>query len=344
MKVLVTGAAGLVGFHACEFFINRGDEIVAVDNNMRKQLFGNGGDTSPNAQLLRKRYGIMVLDVDIRSESMPNLIEGCNLIIHCASQPSHPQSLEIPVVDADINVRGTLNILEGTRQRAKDAVVIFCSTNKVYGENVHKLPVHEEKTRYCYDDGVEGVDETTPVDQTVHTPFGVSKLAADLYCQEYARTYGLKTGIFRLSCITGPRARAVEAQNWEPYFIAKNMRHERLRIFGYKGKQVRDIIDARDLVQAFAYFASSPRPGAVYNLGGGTSNSISLLESMELIESMTGNRFDYVFAPKREGDHMIYITNFRKFTKDYPSWSVRYGLRAIFSDLYDECLRGELCA
>lgn len=333
MKALVTGAAGLVGFYTCER-LESDFKVIAVDNFMRKRLFGPGGDTRSNARILRQKHGIRVKQVDIRSKTIAKLVRGCDVIVHTASQPSHPKSIEIPIQDERINIDGTLNLLESARRNANDAVFIFCSTNKVYGENVHKLPVVELEQRYEYANGINGVDESTPVDQTLHTPFGVSKLAADLYCQEYARLYGLKTGAFRLSCITGPAAKAVEAQNWEPYFIRKNLREEKLNVYGYKGKQVRDVIDARDLVSAFEAFIKSPHPGGVYNMGGGRQNSISLLESFRLIESLTGKKMNYELKPKREGDHMIYISNLNKFRSHYPTWSLKYDLNTIFGDIY----------
>jgi len=340
MKVLVTGAAGLVGYHACEHFSELGSRVVAVDNFMRRTLFGPDGDTRSNARTLWRKHRVRVQRLDVRSKAVTKLVRGCDVVVHTASQPSHPKSIEIPMLDASLNIDGTLNLLEATRQHAKDAVFLFCSTNKVYGENVHKLPVVELERRYDYADGIEGVDESMSVDQTLHTPFGVSKLTADVYCQEYARLYGLKTGVFRLSCITGPAAKAVEAQNWEPYFICKNLRGEKLNVYGYKGKQVRDVIDARDLVAAFQAFIGSPHPGEVYNMGGGRKNSISLLESFELIQSITGKPMSFQLQPKREGDHMIYITDLKKFAAAYPNWALRYDLNAIFRDIY-EVLRAE---
>lgn len=331
----MTGAAGLVGYHSCDYFSETGAKVVAVDNFMRKRLFGPGGDTRSNAKALWKKHRIKVRPLDIRSKAISKLVQGCDVVVHTASQPSHPKSIEIPILDESININGTLNLLEATRQKAKDAVFLFCSTNKVYGENVHKLPVVELEKRYDYANGILGVDESMPIDQTLHTPFGVSKLAADVYCQEYARLYGLKTGIFRLSCITGPAAKAVEAQNWEPYFIWKNLKQEKLNIYGYKGKQVRDVIDARDLVSAFDEFIRLPHPGEVYNMGGGRENSISLLESFDLIRSMTGKQMIFELGPKREGDHMVYISNIKKFRSHFSHWALKYGLRAIFQDLYE---------
>jgi CDP-paratose 2-epimerase len=336
LKALVTGAAGLVGYYACENFSELGFEVQAVDNFMRRRLFGSMGDTRSNARALWRKHHIRVKEIDVRSKDLRKLVKASDVIIHAASQPSHPKSIEIPELDESINIDGTLNVLEGVRQNSKEAVVIFCSTNKVYGENVHRLPVVEQEKRYDYAKGIQGVDETMPVDQTLHTPFGVSKLAADLYCQEYARLYRVKTGIFRLSCITGPRAKAVEAQNWEPYFVRKNIRGETLNVFGYGGKQVRDIMDARDLVEAFDEFIACPRAGEVYNMGGGRENSISLLESFDVIESTTGRKMLYELRPKRQGDHMIYISNLAKFKDHYPAWSIKYNINRIFTDIYEE--------
>lgn len=336
LKALVTGAAGLVGYYACENFSELGFKVQAVDNFMRRKLFGPMGDTRSNARALWNKHHVRVKEIDVRSRDLRKLAKSSDVIIHAASQPSHPRSIEIPELDESINIDGTLNVLEGARHSSKDAVVIFCSTNKVYGENVNKLPVVELEKRYDYAEGVLGVDENMSVDQTLHTPFGVSKLAADLYCQEYARLYRVKTGIFRLSCITGPCAKAVEVQNWEPYFVWKNLRAETLNVFGYGGKQVRDIMDARDLVKAFDEFLASPRAGEVYNMGGGRENSISLLESFDVIESITGRKMLYELRPKREGDHMIYISNLGKFKDHYPTWSIKYNINRIFTDIYEE--------
>jgi CDP-paratose 2-epimerase len=335
MKVLVTGGAGLVGSHACEFYAKQGHDIIAVDNYMREALFGKMGSTKANAEFLMKNFpNIKFYNADVRDEKeMKQLVKDADLIIHTAAQPSHPKSIEIPIEDFNINAWGTLLLLETVRKVADGAVFIHCSTNKVYGENPNKVPTTEKRTRYDYVDK-DGIDEDMPVDHTVHTPFGVSKLAADLYAQEYGQLYGLKTGIFRMGCITGPRAMAVEAHNWEPYFLWIDMTGKVLNVYGFKGKQVRDVIDARDLVKAFDKFARKPRPGEVYNMGGGRKNSISLIESFRIIEGITGKPMKYVLKPKREGDHKVYISDLRKFKSHY-DWDTQIDLNKIFRDIYN---------
>jgi CDP-paratose 2-epimerase len=198
----------------------------------------------------------------------------------------------------------------------------------------------EKETRYDYD-GINGIDEAMSLDQTMHTPFGVSKVAADLYVQEYARLYGLRAGVFRMGCITGPAAKAVELHNWEPYFMRANLTGRTVTVFGFKGKQVRDVIDARDLARAFLLFSESPRSGEVYNMGGGRENSISLVESFGLIESITGRPMSYMLGPPRAGDHICYISSLAKFQSHYP-WKIEIGLREIFTDLYEALCREEL--
>lgn len=339
MKILVTGGAGLVGSYSCKFFAKEGHDVVAVDNFMRGTIFGAEGSTKGNFEALKKENpDIEFHQSDIRdTEKMAQLVKGCDVVIHTAAQPSHPKSIEIPLEDFSINAFGTLNLLELTRKNTKDALFVFTSTNKVYGENPNTLNIIEKDTRYDYAD-IDGIDESMPIDHTMHTPFGVSKVAADLYCQEYARLYGIRTAIFRLGCITGPMAKAVEMHNWEPHFIKANMEGRTLNIFGWKGKQVRDVIDARDLVQAFAEFIKKPRALGVYNMGGGRKNSISLLESFDLIESITGNKMKWVLKETREGDHQCYISDLSKFKSDYPNWDIRLDLKTIFADIHNAFL------
>lgn len=335
MKVVVTGGSGLVGSHTCEFYAKQGHEVFSVENHARSRMFNDkSGDTRENTEFLRKAYpNIKFHEMDIRDEGIKTILKGADLVVHTAAQTSHPRSIEIPREDFSVNAFGTLHMLESVREVADNAVFLFCSTNKVYGENPNTLPLEEKESRYDYA-SMDGISESLPVDGTLHTPFGVSKLAADVYCQEYGRLYGLNTGIFRLSCITGPMAKAVELQNWEPHFIKKNMLGETLTVYGFKGKQVRDVIDARDLVRAFEAFRKNPRKGEVYNMGGGRENSISLLESFRLIESITGKPMKYQFGPKREGDHQVYITDISKF-KSHHDWKIEIGLEQVFRDIHD---------
>lgn len=336
MKVLITGGAGLVGSCSCQFFAKQGHKVIGIDNFTRGKLFGNLGSTAKNADVLKKEFsGIEFHEIDIRdTDKMVPLVKESDIVIHTAAQPSHPKSIEIPLEDFSINAFGTLNLLELTRKYADNAIFVFTSTNKVYGENPNKIEVVEEETRYDYKD-IDGIDENLSLDNTMHTPFGVSKVTADLYCQEYAKLYGLKTGIFRLGCITGPMAKAVELHNWEPYFVKANIDGKTLNVYGFKGKQVRDVIDARDLVAAFAEFIKKPRAGEFYNLGGGRKNSISLLESFKLIESITGKPMKYIIKEAREGDHKVYISNLNKFKNHYSKWDIKIDLKKVFTDLYN---------
>ena len=335
MKILVTGGAGLVGSHSCEYYAQQGHEVIAIDNYLRGSLFGEMGNTKTNAAFLTRQFAnIKFHNVDVRDEKETKLLlKDVDIIVHAAAQPSHPRSIEIPIEDFSINAWGTLSLLETVRKVADDATFVFCSTNKVYGENPNKLPTIEKETRYDYAE-TDGIDESMPLDHTIHTPFGVSKLAADLYTQEYGRLYGLKTGVFRMGCITGPRTMAVEMHNWEPYFMWVNLTGKILNVYGFKGKQVRDVIDARDLVRAFDKFARHPRSGEVYNMGGGRRNSISLLESFHIIEKITRKPMKYVLKSKREGDHKVYISNLTKFKSQY-DWEIEIGLNQIFRDIYD---------
>jgi len=333
-KVLVTGGAGLVGTECCILFAQEKYNVISVDSYIRKSLFGEEGDTHLNVELFSKFDNICHVEKDIRDIStMKNLLRDVDVIIHAASQPSHPKSIEIPLEDFSINAYGTLGLLELCRQICPEAVFIFCSSNKVYGENPNTIPIVEKPTRYDYKE-INGINESMSIDQTKHTPFGVSKIAADLYVQEYANLYGLKTGVFRMGCITGSTARAVELHNWEPFFMIKNLKGELLNVYGFKGKQVRDVIHARDLVRLFELFAENPRPGEVYNVGGGRANSISLLESFDLIEGITGKKMKYKLCPPREGDHIVYISDLSKVKCHY-DWDISISLQEIFEDIYE---------
>ncbi len=337
MKVLVTGGAGLVGSYCCQFYAGRGDQVVAVDNFMRAKLFGEAGNTQSNANFIKDNFkNVQFHNMDFREvDKLRPLIEDVDLVVHTAAQPSHPKSIDIPMEDFEINAVGTLKLLELLRKHNDDVTMINCSSNKVYGENPNTIPkIIEKETRYDYEDR-DGIDETLPTDGTMHTPFGVSKLAADTYGQEYGKLYGLKVGTFRMGCITGPMAKAVELHNWEPFFLWTNMQEKTLSVFGFKGKQVRDVIDARDLVRAFNFFVENPRPGEAYNMGGGRQNSISLLEAFKLIESITGKPMKFEMKPKREGDHQCYITDFSKFRSHYPEWNITIGLEQVFKDIYN---------
>ena len=332
MKILITGGAGLVGSECCRLFAEKGCYVISVDNYMRGRLLGKEADTSIIMKKLLKEYDIEHHEMDIRDPKIIGLLKKVDAVIHTAAQPSHPRSIEIPLEDFQINAWGTLLLLEGLRKHNRDAIFIFCSTNKVYGDAPNYFAYKIIGKRYePVDPRIwDGFDETLRIDQTLHTPFGISKIAADLYTQEYAKLYGLKTGVFRMGCITGGAAMAVEKHNWEPYFVRKALTGETLTIYGYKGYQVRDVIHARDLAKLFYEFINDPKPGEVYNIGGGRKNSISLLEAIDLIEKITGKKIKYKHGPTREGDHIWWITNLKKVKSHYPQWNITYTLKDIF--------------
>ena len=336
LKVLITGGTGLVGSECCRLFANHGWKIVSVDNNMRGRLFGTEGNTNEIIDVLTKEYDIEHYNIDIRDKKIIELIKNVDAIIHTASQPSHPKSIEIPLDDFQINSFGTLFLLESLRKHNITAPFIHCSTNKVYGDVPNYFHYKVEDKRFEPTDPTlwDGFDENLRIDNCLHTPFGVSKASADLYVQEYARLYGLKTGVFRMGCITGGAAKAVEEHNWESFFIKKALLNEKIRIYGHNGYQVRDVIDARDLAKLFLLFLKNPRPGEVFNIGGGRKNSISLLEALDLIESITGRKMNYINAKEREGDHKWYISNLGKIKSHY-KWDIEIGLKDIFKNIHE---------
>ena len=337
MKVLVTGGAGLVGSECCRLFSEKGWDVISVDNYMRGKIFGREGDTKKVMEKIRKDFNVEHHEIDIRDEKIIELIKKSDAVIHAAAQPSHPRSIEIPVEDFQINAWGTLFLLENVRKYNKDIPFVFCSTNKVYGDKPNEFEYKKVNKRFEPIDNnfKNGFDETLPIDHIMHTPFGVSKTAADLYTQEYAKLYGLKAASFRMGCITGGTAMAVEMHNWEPFFIKKAMAGEKLTVFGYGGYQVRDVIHATDLAKLFYEFVKNPKPGEAYNVGGARQNSISLLESFDLIEDITGKKMNYVLGPEREADHIWWISNISKAISHFPSWDIRIGLKEVFTEIYE---------
>jgi len=334
--ILVTGGAGLVGTECIRLFASRGDRVISIDNYMRAKFFGREGNTRANVKKSIQKYdAIEHVEGDIRDEKiLKKYIPQVDAIVHTAAQPSHPRSIDIPRDDFSVNAHGTFLLLETARQLNPKVVFVHCSTNKVYGDAPNELPYKELPTRYDFRD-IDAIDETLTIDQSMHTPFGVSKTAGDLYAQEYARLYGLRTGIFRMGCITGGAAKAVEQHNWEPYFVRANVEGLPLKIYGYGGKQVRDVIHARDLARLFALFIDNPRPGEVYNIGGGRENSTSLLEAIARIEKMTGKKTKYTHGPEREADHRVYISDMKKVRSHFPTWKLEFDLDMIFTEIYE---------
>jgi CDP-paratose 2-epimerase len=342
-KVLVTGSSGLIGSEAVEYFDRKGHKVVGVDNNMRAVFFGSPGDTIWNLKRLKsatREFTPVALDIRDRDRVMMLFRENrFNLIIHCAAQPSHDKAADIALLDFEVNAMGTVNLLEAARQYCRDAAFIFMSTNKVYGDAPNEKPVRENETRYDYSDPAdyEGIDETCRIDRTLHSLFGVSKVAADMYAQEYGRYFGMNVGIFRGGCLTGPSHSGVELHGFLSYLLKIAVSGGAYTIYGYKGKQVRDNLHCFDVVRAFEEFARNPRPGEVYNLGGGRDNSISILEAIARIEALTGKKIKWTYTEQaRRGDHICYITNLNKLKGQYPGWGVTRSLDSILEEMHSE--------
>ena len=342
MNVLVTGSSGLIGSEAVMHFDAAGHRVFGIDNNMRREFFGEKGDTTWNRHRLQsttRNFAHHGVDIRNRDEVF-RLFERheFDLIIHCAAQPSHDKARDIPLVDFDVNAGGTLNLLEATRQHCPDAVFIHVSTNKVYGDAPNELPLVETETRYDYarPEDYEGISEEHRIDRCLHSLFGASKAAADIMAQEYGRYFGMKVGVFRGGCLTGPMHSGVELHGFLSYLVHVAVTGKPYTIFGYKGKQVRDQIHSHDVIRAFEVFAAHPRPGEVYNLGGGRANSASVLECIALIEEIGGYRVDWSYAEaNRVGDHICYISDLRKLRSHYPEWSITCSLRSIVAEMIE---------
>jgi CDP-paratose 2-epimerase len=340
MKVLVTGSSGLIGSEAAEHFDRQGHEVVGVDNNMRRVFFGPAGDTLWNLARLKsstKRFIHAALDIRDRV-GIEELFRThrFNLIVHCAAQPSHDKACDIPLLDFEVNALGTVNLLEATRQHPPEAVFAFLSTNTVYVDAPNEIPLKELEKRYDYarPEAFGGIAETCRIDQTMHSLLGASKAAADLVAQEYGRYFKMKVGIFRGGCLTGPSHSGVELHGFLSYLVKVTLTGGKYSVFGYKGKQVRDNIHSHDVVRAIEEFAANPRPGEVYNLGGGRENSISMLEAIARIEQMTGRKLDWRYVEEaRKGDHICYISNLGKFQSHYPNWRITCGLDTILEEI-----------
>ena len=312
MRVLVTGSSGLIGSEAVAFFDQLGFDVVGVDNNMRADFFGPKGDTTTNRQRLEtqcRQFKHHAVDIRDRTAVDALFRSGrFELIIHAAAQPSHDLAAQRPFDDFDVNAAGTLNLLEATRRHSSDAVFVHMSTNKVYGDGPNRIPLKELESRWDYDGPQyeNGIAESFPVDQCLHSLFGASKLAGDILAQEYGRYFGLKTGIFRGGCLTGPQHAGVELHGFLNYLVDVAIREAPYTIFGYKGKQVRDQIHSYDVINAFWHFVQNPRPGEVYNLGGGKENAASLLECVEMIaKASRGKRPQLRYSEtNRIGDHI----------------------------------------
>lgn len=343
--VLVTGSAGLIGSEAVHFFARQEFNVVGIDNDLRSHFFGASASTQWNRDLLKDKYGDQYChyDLDIRDqEAIETLFRDyssdIDLIIHTAAQPSHDWAANDPHMDFTVNANGTLVLLEATRQYCPDAVFIFTSTNKVYGDTPNFLPLQELETRWEIDPQHPfwvGIDESMSIDHSKHSLFGASKVAADVLVQEYGRYFGMKTASFRGGCLTGPAHSGAQLHGFLAYLMRCTICSEPYTIFGYKGKQVRDNIHSFDLVNAFYHFYQNPRSGEVYNMGGSRHSNCSMVEAIAICETLAGKKLQYSYAENnRSGDHIWYISDVRKFQSHYPEWKYEYNLDMILQDIY----------
>jgi CDP-paratose 2-epimerase len=344
--VLVTGSAGLIGSEAAQFYCGRGHLVIGIDNDMRSRFFGPEASTRWKRDLLVRDYPqYSHYDADIRDRQEIERIfreygREIDLVIHAAAQPSHDWAARDPHVDFGVNATGTLTLLEATREFCPDAVFIFASTNKVYGDRPNELPLVEEDTRWEIDPShqyADGIDESMSIDMTRHSLFGASKVAADVLVQEYGRYFGMKTACFRGGCLTGPNHSGAQLHGFLSYLMRCVMENIPYTVFGYKGKQVRDNIHSHDYVAAVDHFYRAPRSGEVYNMGGGRFCSCSVREAISLCEEIAGRRLNWRYADEnRVGDHIWWITDTRKFSEHFPAWTPRYDLRATLEQMLEQ--------
>ncbi|MEK6477291.1 NAD-dependent epimerase/dehydratase family protein [Catalinimonas sp. 4WD22] len=339
--MLVTGSSGLIGSEVVKKFCEANWNVIGVDNNMRSDFFGEGGDTRWNQRRLEDTYtNFKHTELDIRNrKDVLSFMEGItpDAIVHTAAQPSHDLAASRPFDDFDTNAVGTLNLLESTRRFFPETVFVHLSTNKVYGDAPNYLNLKEEETRWEYADETyrNGIKESFTIDQSKHSLFGASKVAADVMVQEYGRYFNIPTCCLRGGCLTGPNHSGVELHGFLSYLIKCNLEGKLYKIFGYKGKQVRDNIHSYDVTRFIEEFIKSPRVAEVYNIGGGRDNSISILEAFKLIESISGKSMQYEYVDKnREGDHMCYISDLSKIREHYPNWDITKNLQTTFEEIY----------
>jgi CDP-paratose 2-epimerase len=342
---IVTGSAGLIGSETVRALCARGVRVLGIDNDMRRVFFGDEASTrSTRDELLTlpgyTHYGIDTRDDDAVGKVFGEHEKDISLIVHTAAQPSHDWAARDPLLDFDVNATATLKLLEHTRRHCGEAVFVFTSTNKVYGDTPNRLPLIERETRWDIDPTHPfraGIDETMSIDHCLHSLFGASKVAADVLVQEYGRYFGMRTAVFRCGCLTGPQHSGAELHGFLAYLMKCVAIGRPYSVFGYKGKQVRDNIHSADVVEAFIHFWRSPRTGGqVYNLGGGLESNCSMLEAIAKCEAIAGRPLTWAYKEaNRIGDHIWYISDLRKFQADYPGWRLKYSLDALLQDIYD---------
>jgi CDP-paratose 2-epimerase len=339
-KILITGSSGLIGSEVVSFFCGKGYQVHGVDNNQRAVFFGAQGDTRWNQKRLEQEFAAFEhheLNICDRAGVL-ELVEALrpDVIVHTASQPSHDKAAAIPFEDFDTNASGTLNLLEATRRHCSETSFIYMSTNKVYGDAPNEIALKETDSRWEYTDPEFefGISESFRIDQSKHSLFGASKLAADIYVQEYGRYFGMKTCCLRGGCLTGPNHSGVELHGFLSYLVKCNLEGKPYTVFGYKGKQVRDNLHSLDVARFIWEFAEAPRSGEVYNLGGGKQNSCSILEAFQRVEALTGKPMQYDYSDtNRLGDHICYYSDLRKMKAHYPNWDISKSLDDIFGEI-----------
>ncbi len=343
---LITGSCGLVGSESSFYFAKKGFEIIGIDNNARRFFFGKDGDiTWIKSKLKRNIKKYHHHNTDIRNyKALEKIFKKHNqkisLIIHCAAQPSHDWAKNKAFIDFDINARGTLNLLELTKNYCPNAPFIFMSTNKVYGDNPNFLPLVEKSTRWELRPSHKfknGIDESMSLDHCTHSFFGTSKVYADVIVQEYGRNLGLKTVCFRAGCITGPNHSGAKLHGFLSYLVKASLKSNKYTLIGYKGKQVRDNIHSNDLVNCFWEFYKKPKSGEVYNAGGGRFSNCSIIEALNFVEKKTGKKIKRkILKDNRVGDHIWYVSNMKKFKKDYPNWRQKHSTKKILTELIEQ--------
>jgi CDP-paratose 2-epimerase len=346
---IITGSAGLIGSEASRFFADLGMDVIGIDNDMRRVFFGEEASTDWQRNQLQTGLGdryqhesIDIRDGDAIEAIFKKYGSAIALVIHTAAQPSHDWAAQEPKTDFTVNANGTLNILEAARLHAPDAPFIFTSTNKVYGDTPNRLPLVETDTRYEIEAGHTyegGIREDMSIDQSLHSLFGASKVAADVLTQEYGRYFGMKTAVFRGGCLTGPNHSGTQLHGFLAYLMKCVVTNTPYTVFGYKGKQVRDNIHSHDLIRAFNAFYEAPRSGEVYNMGGGRQSNCSMLEAIKICEEITGNALDYTMSDEaRSGDHIWYISDLNRFKSHYPGWDIEYDVPVILKEIYEHNL------
>jgi len=342
--VIITGSAGLIGSEAVRFFSGLGMHVVGIDNDMRKVFFGEEASTAWNLNRLQKEvqnyehYDIDIRDYTKLEEVFQRFGKSIALIIHTAAQPSHDWAARDPFVDFSVNANGTLNLLQATRNYCPEAPFIFTSTNKVYGDLPNFLPLIELEKRWEIDSShkyYSGISEDMSIDQSKHSLFGASKVAADVLVQEYGRYFDMKTVAFRGGCLTGPNHSGTQLHGFLAYLMKCAVTGKPYTVFGYQGKQVRDNIHSSDLIAAFYEFYKQPTSAAVYNIGGGRESNCSMLEAIEICQEITGQEMNYTYIEdNRIGDHIWYVSDLSKFKAQYPSWSIKYDVKQILGEIY----------